>query len=153
MNSPIDLRREPPRSPHERVGGYAILARTIDKCRAVVAGQVGDYHFNCPLDQMFFAFKDVAAADLQRHIESGASDEQIVTWLEEAGAPKTPAEIEAWSKGMETVYPYDDPERRSWFIEQCGPLGLDPVRTTLFDYLDADDRASFAEFAHRDDFF
>jgi Domain of unknown function (DUF5069) len=37
-----DLSKEAPRSPRIRVGGYAILGRTIDKCRALVAGNIGE---------------------------------------------------------------------------------------------------------------
>src|SRR6267378_2445381 len=47
-----DLTKEAPRSPRIRVGGYAIPGRTIDKCRALVAGNIGEYHFDCPLDNM-----------------------------------------------------------------------------------------------------
>jgi hypothetical protein len=54
-----NLKKEAPRSPRVRVGGYAILGRTIDKGRAMVAGSIGDYHFNCPLDNMLFDFKGV----------------------------------------------------------------------------------------------
>jgi hypothetical protein len=34
-----DLMKEPPRSPKTRVGGYAILGRTIDKCGALLGGK------------------------------------------------------------------------------------------------------------------
>jgi hypothetical protein len=44
---------------------------------------------------------------------------------------------------MEAANPYENPERREWFVEQCEPLGLDPAKTTLFDWLEADDRASY----------
>ncbi len=54
-----DLTKEPPRSPRERIGGYAMLCRTIDKCRAHLAGQVGDYHFDCPLDKTLFGFESL----------------------------------------------------------------------------------------------
>ena len=46
---------------------------------------------------------------------------------------------------MEAVNPYNDPERRDWFAEQTRPLGLDPAKTTLFDWLEADDKASYAK--------
>src|ERR1043166_4276317 len=52
-----DLAHEAPRSPRQRLGGYAIMARMIDKGRATIAGNAGEYHFNCPVDQMLFAFK------------------------------------------------------------------------------------------------
>ena len=76
-----DLRSEAPRSPHIRVGGYAILGRTIDKCRALVAGNIGEYHFDCPLDNMLFGFKGVKSNDFKAQIEQGAGDEEIVEWL------------------------------------------------------------------------
>src|SRR5467141_361130 len=73
-----DLTKEAPRSPRIRVGGYAILGRTIDKCRALVAGNIGEYHFDCPLDNMLFGFKGVKGDDFKAQIENGASDQQMV---------------------------------------------------------------------------
>jgi hypothetical protein len=50
-----DLGSEKPRSPLEELGGFEIAARTLDKCRATLAGTPGEYQFNCPMDQKFFA--------------------------------------------------------------------------------------------------
>ena len=36
-----------------------------------------------------------------------------------------------------------DPEKRSYFIESCSALGLNPQMNTTFDWLEADDRDSF----------
>src|SRR6202171_763145 len=58
-----DLTKESPRSPRIRVGGYAILGRTIDKCRALAGGNIDEYHFDCPLDKMLFGFKAVKGDD------------------------------------------------------------------------------------------
>src|SRR6201995_2251660 len=88
-----DLTREAPRSPRIRIGGYAILGRTIDKCRALVAGDIGEYHFDCPLDIMLFGFKGVVGADFKAQIESGASDQQMAEWLDGNGTEKSPEEI------------------------------------------------------------
>ena len=71
---------------------------------------------------------------------SGASDEQIATWLDTHGIPKKPAEVKAWSDAVEALRPYDNPEQKDWFAGECAKLGLKPERTTLFDYLEADDR-------------
>src|SRR3546814_15025784 len=46
----------PPRGPRVRLGGLVLLPRVLDKCRATIAGKNGEYNFNCPLDQRFFAF-------------------------------------------------------------------------------------------------
>ena len=48
---------------------------------------------------------------------------------------------------VELMSPYNDPERRDWFVEQVKPLGLDPAKTTLFDWLEADDKACHAQAA------
>src|SRR5437773_5870105 len=83
-----DLTREAPRSPRIRLGGYAILGRTIDKCRALVAGNMGEYHFDCPLDRTLFGFKGVKGEDFKAKIEKGASDEERVEWLMGIGERK-----------------------------------------------------------------
>lgn len=138
-----DLTKEAPRSPRVRVGGYVILGRTIDKCRASIAGDIGEYHYDCPLDNTLFGFKGVSGADFKAQVESGASDQQMAEWLDASGDPKTAEEIKRWSDETEAANPYNDPERRDWFVEQTKPLGLDPVKTTLFDWLEADDIASY----------
>jgi hypothetical protein len=119
------------------------MARMIDKGRATIAGTNGEYHFDCPLDNMLFGFKGVTGTDVRAVLESGATDEQIAAWFDHHGTPKTRAEIQAWSDETEKSSPYRDPEKREWFAGECKTLGLDPAKTTLFDYLEADDRASF----------
>jgi hypothetical protein len=145
MNLAKDLTKEPPRSPRTRLGGYAILARTTDKCRAFLAGNIGEYHFDCPLDNMLFGFKGVTGDDFKAKVQSGASDADMVAWLDSHGTAKTAAEIAEWSDGVEAINPYNNPERREWFSEQTTKLGLDPAKTSLFDWLDADDKASYAK--------
>src|ERR1700687_2266985 len=100
MNTKVvgkDLTKEAPRSPRIRVGGYAILGRTIDKCRALVAGNIGEYHFDCPLDNMLFGFKGVKGDDFKAQIENGASDQQMPESLDQNSARKTLEEIKRWS--------------------------------------------------------
>ena len=36
-----------------------------------------------------------------------------------------------------------NPEKRAFFTEECKKLGLDPKKSSTFDWLEADDRASF----------
>ena len=57
-----DLTKEAPRSPKMVLGGYVILGRTLDKCRALLGGDIGEYHFDCPLDNMLFGWKRLALA-------------------------------------------------------------------------------------------
>jgi len=77
MNIAKDLTKEPPRSLCQRIGGYAVLARMADKGRATLNGTAGEYHFNCPLDNMLFSFKGVQAEDVKNLLASRATDEQV----------------------------------------------------------------------------
>jgi len=134
-----DLTKEAPRSPRVRLGGYALLARAIDKGRAALNGKNGGYHYDCPLDNYLFSFKGISGAELSAQLAEGASDQQIVEWLDGSGAAKSLDEITGFSDAVEAARPYDDPEKRDWFIGECAPLGIDPAESTLFDYLEKDD--------------
>jgi hypothetical protein len=138
-----NLTKEPPRSPRHRLGEYVILARAIDKCRAEIAGQLGEYHYDCPLDNILFCFKGLKGVDLKKEVEKGLSDQDLLKWADVSGTPKTPEEIKRWSDETEAVTLVNHPEKKGWFIGECKRLGLDPQKATLFDMLDADDRASF----------
>jgi hypothetical protein len=138
-----DLTKEAPRSPRNRLGGYALMARAIDKGRASLEGKNGEYHFACPLDQMLFEFKGVKADEVKKLLASGATDEQVVTWFNQNGTPKTAEEISGWSTGVEGWRPYEMPEKKEWFAGECSRLGLKPEASTIVDYLEADDLQSF----------
>ena len=140
-----DLTKEAPRSPRIRVGGFAILGRTIDKCRALVAGEIGEYHFDCPLDNMLFGFKGVQGDDFKAQIEQGASDQEMVEWLNASGEKKTPEEIKRWAEEVEASSLYNHPEKREFFSEEARKLGLEPAKTTTFEWLEIDDKASHAQ--------
>jgi hypothetical protein len=143
MNTAKNLSKEAPRSPRNRLGDYALMARMIDKGRADLQGNVGEYHYACPLDQMLFEFKGVKADEVKKLLASGATDDQVVTWFNTHGTPKTNEEIQAWSTGVEGYRPYDNPEKKDWFVGECAKVGLKPEASTLVDFLEADDAVSF----------
>lgn len=138
-----DLTKEAPRSPRVRVGNYPLLARALDKGRAALQGTVGEYHWDCPLDNFLFEFKEVKGDDVKALLEKGASDEEVATWLDGNGAPKTAEEVGAWADGVEGYLPSNDPERKEWFAGECEKVGIDPATSTLFDFLETDDRKSY----------
>lgn len=137
---PKDLNLEPPRGPREELGGYFILARCLDKGRAELHHTAGESHFNCPLDNMLFDFKGVKGEDILKLLQDAAGDDDVVEWLNTHGTPRTPQEIAEWCANVEAVRPFKDPEKRDWFANECERLGLDPEDTTLFEYLEEDDR-------------
>ncbi len=77
-----DLTQRPPRSPRVRLGGYALLPRALDKCRATLAGQNGEYHYDCPLDQHFFNFTGVNAEALKAEVAKGKGDGELLEWVQ-----------------------------------------------------------------------
>ncbi len=59
MSTPImsvDLTKRPPRSIRVRRGGFVILARMLDKGRAVFAKKNGEYKYNSYTDQHLVRF-------------------------------------------------------------------------------------------------
>lgn len=98
--NPPDLRTGVPRSPNESLGHYVLLPRIIDKCRALIAGTHGDYNYNCPLDRQFFDWAEVDADQLKARLEAGASDEEVLSWVQANSKQRSDAEILAWSYRM-----------------------------------------------------
>lgn len=86
-----------PRSPRERVGGFIIAGRALDKCRAVIANTQGEYHFNCPLDQIFFSFSGIDAESFKEKVATGANDEEMAQWIVENTKVKDKKEIVKWN--------------------------------------------------------
>ncbi|SDT96049.1 protein of unknown function [Verrucomicrobium sp. GAS474] len=141
-----NLTKQPPHSPRERLAGFVIARRTLDKCRADLAGMAGEYHYDCPLDRMLFSFKGIDGKQFREAVRKAKSDEEVGSWLVANGKPRTPLEIKEWSDHVEASRPIENPKRRQDFSDECEKLGLDPGETTLFDWLEADDRASFKAF-------
>ncbi len=141
---PTDLTQRAPRSPRVRLGGYAMLPRILDKARATWNGNPGDYKYGNPMDQHFFAFTGLSQAALMDQVKTGASDWEILLWVNAQASPKRwPHEVRQWSAWLETM-PVGDAEDLEWFAAQV--KRLNPIRTdlhTIIDYLDADDHVSF----------
>jgi len=147
MNTPIvarDLTKQAPHSPRERVAGFAIASRAIDKCRASLAGTLGEYHYDCPLDNLLFNFKGITGEQFRTAVQASKDYEEVGAWLLANGTTKTATEIKTWSDEMEAASLMKDPAKRSFFIEDCARLWLNPQTNTTFDWLEADDRRSFS---------
>lgn len=92
-----DLARRPPRSPQAILGRYALAARALDKCRAALAGRAGPYHFNCPVDRVFFNFSRIKAEDFEQFVGSGASDSEVSAWIAKKSQVRNPSLVMLWS--------------------------------------------------------
>src|SRR6188474_2447290 len=90
-----DLRdgKEYPRSPRVTLAGYVLAARAVDKCRAVLAGCEGEYHSNCPLDQLWLKFAEIDYDAFRDFVATGAADEEIAQWIEKHAKQRAKVEI------------------------------------------------------------
>jgi hypothetical protein len=138
-----DLANGAPHSPRERLAGFAIACRTIDKCRASLAGTLGEYHYDCQLDNLLFSFKNITGDQFTKAVQAAKDYEAVGAWLTTSGTPKTALQIRTWSDETEALSLMKNPEKRPYFIEHCHNLGLNPETNSTFDMLEADDRASF----------
>jgi len=90
-----DLRegKQFPRSPRQTLAGYVLAARAVDKCRAVLAGWEGEYHSNCPLDQRWLKFAEIDYEDFRSFVATGATDDELVAWIDQHAKQRQLAEI------------------------------------------------------------
>jgi len=139
-----DLTTRSPRSPRVRLGGYVILPRMLDKCRASLGGKNGEYTYNCPLDQYFLKFAGVDPEALKKQVAVGLGDGALLAWIEKNQKHHRPAqEIEAWSDYMNRRAPASIEQRERMNQYQSGAAKDREDITTWFDVLDLDDFASF----------
>lgn len=93
----MDLTKEYPRSVYSKWQGVVQLGRTVDKGKAVAHGNIGEYHYNCPMDQAVFAFLGMDHEQLLDAIKRAKSDAEIETYTRTFVNKKTPSEIEQWN--------------------------------------------------------
>ena len=137
-----NLTEHPPRSLRVRIGGYAHLARLLDKARAVIAGTAGDFHYNCPIDKLFFTFTGITEDVMLAEIKTGKTDLQILTWVNER-SKRAPHEVIAWSAWLEQVGP-GSAEGHEWIasVLKGNKSEREDIRS-FADNLDLDDYHSF----------
>ena len=95
-----DLSREHPRSPREKLAGYVIAGRTLDKCRAHLCGCAGEYHFGCPLDHLFLDFTGISEDAFRDAVAEGRTDAEMARWIEENAAAHSEEEIVRWNNDL-----------------------------------------------------
>src|ERR1035437_1875842 len=146
MNTPIiarDLTKKAPHSPRERIAGFAIASRAVDKCRASLAGTLGEYYYDSSLDNLLFSFKGITGEQFKAAVQASKNYEDVGIWLQGNSTKKTPAEIKTWSDEMEAGSPMKNQAKHAHFMENSHKLRLNPETNTTCDWLEADDRASF----------
>lgn len=116
-----DLTNDFPRSPRETIGGYVVAARTLDKCRAHINNTLGDYHFDCPLDNTFFDFAEIKAEDFKNYVATGASDDEVGQWIQDNAKKRDKIDIIKWNNKLRGMRLCDMPDDLQEFLEEYIP--------------------------------
>ena len=113
----LDLTKEYPRSPRAVLGGYVVAGRTLDKCRADLAGTKGEYHFDCPLDNFFFDFAGISADAFKAFVATGADDDAVGAWIQEHSKVEDEKAVIQWNNDMRGKRVSEMPIELQQFLE------------------------------------
>lgn len=135
----MDLTKEFPRSVHEKMHGIVQLARTTDKAKALAHGNVGEYHYNCGMDQAVFGFLGIDHEKYLDVVKNAKSDADIDAYAATFVSLKSKDDIEAWNHQWVNSTPTGESlEYMTNLRKQLAP-DRDDI-TTWADVLDLDEK-------------
>ena len=126
----MDLTKEYPRSPRERLDEMTILARAIDKARAQLAGTLGEYVFyGCRFNTKLFNTLGVTDDEFLDAVRTSPDDAAVLQWIRALVNPER-AKVDAMNAWVEHNEPSDEEERAQFReeLERIDP-GNDSART------------------------
>jgi succinate dehydrogenase flavin-adding protein (antitoxin of CptAB toxin-antitoxin module) len=138
-----DLRADYPRSPREKLGGYVIAARCVDKCRAFLLGMHGEYsYWPCSLASQWFAFTGITPEQLKDVVATGATDDDIARWITEHSKVKDPEEVLKWNNRLRDMRLSDMNLQAQQYLEEYIPKFVPSHRPVYvwFDVYDLEEK-------------
>lgn len=137
----LDLTKAYPRSPRETLGGYVIAARTLDRCRALLNGTLGEYNYNGGMDQQFFNFTGIDPEAFKAFVATGASDEEVADWVQKHSQVQERLDIVKWNNRLRAMTIADIPDRSQLFMEDYIPRVIPKGRVVYrwFDVYDIEE--------------
>ena len=134
-------KKQAPRSPYERLGGYVHLPRLIDKAKLHRKGLLDGYNYkNVGFDEHLLAFLKLDPDQFEEAANRLEDDAAILSWIEERAEKHPPDAIEEWNQAMISRYP-DSAVKRARFLhalKESGGEGRDDIRT-YFDLIEFDE--------------
>ena len=135
----MDLTQTYPRSVHEKWLGIVQLGRALDKGKAKAHGNLGEYNFDCPMDQAVFDFLGMNGEEFLTVIKNAKSDAEIEAYAKQFVDKKTPAQIEQWNREWVSREPQG--ESKAYFQNLRNQVAPDRTDvTTWADLLDLDEK-------------
>lgn len=139
----MDLRNSSPRSPREKLGGYVIAARCVDKCRAFLLGINGDYNYwPCSLAGQWFSFTGITPEQFKDVVATGAADEELATWIAGASKVKNPDDVLKWNNAMRDMRLSEMSLQAQQYLEEYIPTFVPKHRPVYvwFDVYDLEEK-------------
>jgi hypothetical protein len=137
----MDLTKTYPRSVRDKIAGVVMLARTVDKAKAKAHGNIGEYHYNCPMDQGVFSFLGIDHEKFLDKVSNAKSDAEIEAYVQTFAGKKTASEIEQWNADFLAYKPAAGSESEGYFLELRNSVAPDRTDvTTWADVLDLDEK-------------
>src|SRR5262245_2852567 len=128
-----DLRKTPPRSPREILGGFVIAARMVDKARADVLGINGEYNFYpCGLGAYFWKYTGLDHVKFRDKIATGASDADMDAWVRQHTTVKDPLAAIKWNNEMAGLRLSDLSDHTQEFLATYIPQFCKPTSKVKF---------------------
>ncbi len=139
-----DLSKDYPASPHAMLAGYVLAQRAVDKGRAELAGTIGEYHFDCPLDNIFLGFAGIKGSDLKAFLATGADNEAVAKWITEHAKKRERIEIIKFNNDLRYKRLSELPDKMQEFMEDYIPqnIGMNVIRHIryFFDIFDCEEK-------------
>lgn len=136
---PLDLTKAAPRSPYFKLGGLLMLARTIDKMRALLpGGNIGAYQIDGFSKRMLDALA-IHADDMQAVVSLASTDHEVVAWVRKHSDTSKYDDVNAALEKITVADRLDRPD----FVAKYPHVKDMPPETSLLRMLERDDALTF----------
>jgi Domain of unknown function (DUF5069) len=137
----MDLTKSYPRSVHDRIDGVVMIARTTDKAKAKANGNLGEYHYNCPMDQAVFGLLGIDHEAFLEKVKNAKNDGEIEAYVKGFVAKADPAAIERFNSAFVNTPPPAGSDSEKYFLELRNQVAPDRKDVTAWaDLLDLDEK-------------
>ncbi|MGH7659497.1 MAG: DUF5069 domain-containing protein [Vulcanimicrobiaceae bacterium] len=143
----MDLTTSYPRSVREQHLGIVQLARTIDKGKAKLAGKLGEYNYDCPMDKYLFEWLGFSGEQLLEAIKKGdqAADDFVRPYI----AKKSQGELETFNREWLEHAPAPGSGGEKYFLDMRNEVAPNRTDVTAWaDLLDLDEKRSVPQRTH-----
>ena len=136
----MDLTKDVPRSPYEKLGGIVFLPRAIDKSRADLDGTLGDYLSTTGFSRVLLDFLGLSVDGFLAALGERKTDEQVLEWVSANMTARGAGEIEEFNRAFidRTPQNAEEWERYSSFLADIGQSQRTDI-SRQFDRLDLDE--------------